>query len=384
MSEEHPSTPIPSEEPRFCPQCGTRVAARATTCLMCGAPLTDETPEEKPQARPRFRWVFWLAVAAAGALVLALGSALLRPYVFPPPTPTPTTPAQPTHTPTPTGTPTPTPTITPTPTPLPPRAHQVQPGETLSTIAAFYDTTVEAILALNPGITPELLQVGQVLLIPPATPTPGPPPGETPSGPTPTPGPFIVHVVAPGETLLSIAEKYSVTVALIRAANPDLPVGSDVIRVNQTLVIPIGTPMPTPTPTPNPYATPTPMPPYPPPPLLSPPNGAVFGGPDATIVLQWASVAVLRTGEWYELRLIRPEGPMRVIRTRTTAYRLPADLFPPPTQPNREFRWEVRVVRQRIGTDIYDWVSDPGPARTFLWLAELPTPTPTPSPSATP
>jgi len=382
MSEE-PTVPIPTEEPRYCPQCGARVAARATTCLMCGAPLEEEeVQQEKRPPRPRFRWLFWLAVVGAAVLVLGIGSSLLRPYLLSTPTPIPTTPPTLTPTPTPTGTPTPTPTITPTPTPLPPRAHQVQPGETLASIATLYDTSVDEILALNPGITPELLQVGQVLLIPPATPTPGAAPTEQVEGPTPTPGPFIIHVVAPGETLLSIAQKYSVTVALIRAANPGIPPGSDVIRVNQTLIIPIGTPMPTPTPTPNPYATPTPIPPYSPPPLLSPPNRAVFAGPDALIVLQWASVGILRTGEWYEVRLMRPEAPMEVVRTRTTAYRVPAEFFPPPGQPDREFRWEVRVVRERIGTGLYDWVSDPGPTRTFVWLSEPPTPTP--SPTATP
>lgn len=383
MSEE-PLIPIPAEEPRYCPQCGARVAARATTCLMCGAALVEEKVEEKPPPRARFRWLFWLAVVGAVALVGGVGSTLLRPHLFPTPTPIPTTPPTTTATPTATGTPTPTPTITPTPTPLPPRAHQVQPGETLASIAALYETTVEEILALNPGITPELLQVGQVLLIPPAEPTPGSASAEDIQEITPTLGDFIVHTVAPGETLLSIAQKYSVTVALIRAANPGLPPGLDVLRVNQTLVIPMGTPMPTPTPTVNPYATPTPIPPYPPPPLLSPPNGAVFGGPDAVIVLQWASVGILHTGEWYEVRLIRPEAPVEVARTRTTAYRVPAEFFPPPEQTNREFRWEVRVVREQIGTDEYAWVSEPGPSRIFLWLAEAPTPTPSPTVPSTP
>ncbi|HEY74845.1 MAG TPA: LysM peptidoglycan-binding domain-containing protein [Thermoflexia bacterium] len=223
-----------------------------------------------------------------------------------------------------------------------------------------------------------------MLLIPPAEPTPGPAPTEEVQGPTPTPSDFIIHTVAPGETLLSIAQKYSVTVALIRAANPGLPPGLDVLRVNQTLIIPMGTPMPTPTPTVNPYATPTPIPPYPPPPLLSPSNGAVFGGPDAVIVLQWASVGILHTGEWYEVRLIRPEAPMEVARTRTTAYRVPAEFYPPPEQTDREFRWEVRVVREQIGTGEYKWVSEPGPSRTFLWLAEAPTPTPSPTSPVTP
>jgi LysM repeat protein len=236
---------------------------------------------------------------------------------------------------------------------------------------------VEEIVALNPGINPDALQIGQVLLIPPARPTPTPSPLPGTVTPTPTPGDYIIHVVAPGETLISIAQKYSVTISLIRAANPEIPPGSDVIHVNQPLIIPLGTPMPTPTPTPNPYATPTPILPYPPPPLLSPPDGAVFGGPDARIVLQWASVAVLRPNEWYELRITRPGIPVVRVRTRTTAYRVPADLFPPPGSQAREFQWEVRVVRE-TRSGVFTTASEEGLTRRFIWLESPLTPTPTP------
>jgi LysM repeat protein len=257
----------------------------------------------------------------------------------------------------------------------------VQEGETLSDIAQAYDTTIDEILALNPGITPELLQVNQVLLIPPAEPTPIPTGTATPEGPTPTPGPYIVHVVGPGDTLLSIAEQYSVTVSLLRAANPDIPAGSDVIRVNQSIIIPQGTPMPTPTPTPNPNATPTPLPVYMAPPLLNPSNGAVFGGPEALIVLEWASVSLLDSDEWYELRLSRPGIDPLIERTWSTSYRVPAELFPPPGATTREFNWRVRVVRRIPSTDEYAVASDQGPVRTFRWLEMAPTPMPVPSPT---
>jgi len=352
---------------------------------MCGASLVEEEPVEEREPRRLSRWLFWLAVVVVSLLILGVAGLLLRPLLTPPAV-TPTVPSSPTGTPTPTatGTPTITPTATGTPTPIPPRAHQVMEGETLAVIAQQYDTTVEEILAMNPGITPELLQVGQVLLIPPAVPAPGTTATVEPGEPTPTPGDFIVHVVAPGETLLSIAQKYSVTLALIRAANPAIPPGSDVIQVNQTLIIPVGTPMPTPTPTPNPDVTPTPLPPYPPPPLLGPPDGAVFGGPETVILLQWASVGILRPGEWYELRVARPGAEPVVVRTRATAYRVPAELYPPPGTLAREFRWRVWVVRQVRGTDRYEWASDPGPVRVFTWLEAPLTPTPTPTPVVSP
>lgn len=370
------------EKSRTCPACGMKVAARARMCIICEAPLTDQ--EERPAPAPvprahRSQRGFWLAAVLTAAVVVGVAYWLLGPYLLPERFPTPAPPPTPTRTPTPaaTSTPIPTPTETPTPTPLPPRAHQVQFGDTLSSIAVRYDMTLEEIIALNPGINPDSLQIGQVLLIPPARPTPTPLPG-TVEPPTP-PGDYLIHVVAPGETLISIAQKYSVTVSLIRAANPEIPAGSDVIGVNQPLIIPLGTPMPTPTPTPDPNATPTPIPLYPAPPLLTPPDGAVFGGPDARIVLQWASVAILRPNEWYELRLVRPGMPITVIRTRTTAYRVPADMYPPPTSRAREFRWKVRVVRE-TSKEVYTLASDPQLPRKFFWLESPPTPTPSPIP----
>jgi LysM repeat protein len=322
-----------------------------------------------------------LVVAAVGGV----GYLVLQPLLTaPPPTPTPT--VTPTDSPTPTAPPSSnvSPTPTPTYTPLPPRAHQVQEGETLSDIAQTYDTTVDEILALNPGITPELLQVNQVLLIPPAEPTPLPTGTATPEGPTPTPGPYVVHVVGPGDSLLSIAEQYSVTVSLLRAANPDIPAGSDVIRVNQSIIIPQGTPMPTPTPTPNPNATPTPLPIYAAPPLLNPADGAIFGDAEAVIVLEWASVSILEPDEWYEVRLNRPGIDPIVERTWSTSYRVPVALYPSSEATSREFSWRVRVVRRIPGTEEYELASDPGAVRTFRWLEAPPTPTVVPSPTPTP
>lgn len=67
-------------------------------------------------------------------------------------------------------TPTPLPTATTTPSPTPIN-YLVEEGDTLLGIAIDNLTTVDEIETLNPGVIPELLQIGQVLVLPPpATP----------------------------------------------------------------------------------------------------------------------------------------------------------------------------------------------------------------------
>jgi len=393
MAEE-PEVPTPTEKPRHCPACGSRVAAMATTCLMCGASLTEteETAadgEEVTKGLPG--WARALIVVALALAILAAGSFGLYTLMTAEPEVEDTTPtARPTRTPTSTPTPTPTQIPTPTsiPTPIPPLAHPVQEGETLITIALTHDTSVEAILALNPDVDPDLLQVGQILLIPVATPTPGPTDTPDPNVPTPTPAEYIVHIVAPGETLIAIAEEYDVSLTLIRDAN-NLPHDDDTIRVNQSLIIPMGTPMPSPTPTTDPNATPTPVPPYSAVPLLSPPDGAIIVGSAQPILLQWASVSVLRDDEWYELTLRQPAGGTisATIHTRTTAWRMPPDLTLAPDADVRKFYWQVRVVQETQdgrGRLVYKRAGDSSEVRMFIWLEVTPTPSVTPSPTSTP
>jgi LysM repeat protein len=390
MAQE-PEVPFPEEEPRSCPACGSRVAAMATTCLMCGASLVEEVVPDATVQRGLPGWARVLIVVTLALAILSAGSFGLFTLLNAEPDPDSVTPtATPTRIPTatPTSTPTQTPTSTPTPTPVPPLVHQVRQGETLIDIAVTYDTTVEEIAALNPDVNPQLINVGQVLLIPAATPTPGPTSTPEPGVPTPTPTDYIVHVVAPGDTLISIAEEYDVSVVVIRAAN-DLPPDDDTIRVNQSLVIPMGTPVPSPTPTVDANATPTPVPPYPPPPLLSPPDGAVLVVSGEPILLQWASVSVLHDDEWYELTLSQPPGGVvsATTYTRATAWRVPVDLPQASDTDAREFRWQVRVVREvrdRSGELTYEEAGTPSEPRTFTWLIPTPTPTYTPSPTFTP
>lgn len=63
-----------------------------------------------------------------------------------------------------TPTPLPTPTATPTPTPI---VYLIEAGDTLLDLALRYGYTVADIESLNPGIQPELLQIGQPVVLPP-------------------------------------------------------------------------------------------------------------------------------------------------------------------------------------------------------------------------
>lgn len=401
MSEE-PQVADPTEEPRHCPTCGSRVAAMATTCLMCGSSLAEEEAplQEKDVQRELPGWARALIVVALALLILSIGSFGLYTLMTAEPEPEDTTPtATPTSTPTATqtATPTPLPTATSTPTPIPPLAYQVKEGETLIDIAIAHDVTVEQIMAWNPTMDPDLLQVGQVILIPVATPTPGPTSTPDPSIPTPTLPAYKVHIVSPGETLSTIAENYAeqypeagISVESIRSAS-GLPQDDDTIRVNQSLVIPLGTPEPSPTPTVDPNATPTPLSLYLAVPLLSPPDGTIPVGTDEPILLQWASISVLRDDEWYKLSLSQPSGGAisATIYTRATAWRVPFDLMPAPDTDVHEFHWQVQVVREKRDRQsewIYEPAGIPGEVRTFTWLMFTPTPssTPTITPTYTP
>jgi uncharacterized protein YkwD len=97
---------------------------------------------------------------------------------------------------------TPTP-VTPTPTPM---IHTVQRGEILASVALKYDITTEAILLANQLASSSNITVGQKLIIPEK----------------PTTNLMEFHEVKAGEKLLGIAAKYRSSVEKILVANPML------------------------------------------------------------------------------------------------------------------------------------------------------------------
>lgn len=130
----------------------------------------------------------------------------------------------------------------------------VAPGETLETIARRYDVPVAALMEANNITRPGGVHPGQHLVIPrrrgPATALAVPPTRVASSAaamPSPAPvGPprnalaagASVHVVAPGETLHSIARHYGKPVLVLAKANNIAP--DSMVRVGERITIPGG------------------------------------------------------------------------------------------------------------------------------------------------
>jgi len=94
--------------------------------------------------------------------------------------------------------------------------HTVRAGDTLSSIARMYNTTVDELRRLN-NLSSDALSIGQQLIVPNA-------------------GQFINHTVAAGESLFSIASRYGTTVAELRRINN---LTSDLLSIGQVLRVPI-------------------------------------------------------------------------------------------------------------------------------------------------
>jgi LysM repeat protein len=114
-------------------------------------------------------------------------------------------------------------------------SYTVQPGDTLSALAQTYNTTVAAIVALNPQITdPSFIYSGEVILIPEnSTVTTIIP--LTGTSTVVTTGRF-TYIVQSGDTLEQIAQRYGTTKAAIRALNPGLTASN--MYAGEALTIP--------------------------------------------------------------------------------------------------------------------------------------------------
>jgi LysM repeat protein len=110
------------------------------------------------------------------------------------------------------------------------RVYTVQPGDNLQGIAAFYDSSIEAIAARNGIIDPSRIRPGQQIIIPA--------PGSNVSATVTT------YTIQPGDRLSDIATRYNTTVDELRQINTII--NPSRIRVGQVLQIPttaVGSPI---------------------------------------------------------------------------------------------------------------------------------------------
>ena len=84
----------------------------------------------------------------------------------------------------------------------------IRAGDTFYTIARRFNVSLDALLAANPNVNPDNLQIGQVICIPGAM----PPPTTCPSGTMP-------YTVQAGDTFFILARRFNTTVEAIQRAN---------------------------------------------------------------------------------------------------------------------------------------------------------------------
>ncbi|MDD2202081.1 MAG: LysM domain-containing protein [Firmicutes bacterium] len=105
----------------------------------------------------------------------------------------------------------------------------IRQGDTLFAIAQRFGTTVNALIAANPGINPLNLIVGQAICIPVP-------------GPAPVPCPGFIYTIQPGDTYYLIALRYGTSVDALIRANPG--VDPNRLQVGQRICVPVVAPPP--------------------------------------------------------------------------------------------------------------------------------------------
>lgn len=114
--------------------------------------------------------------------------------------------------------------------------HTVERGDTLFSLAKRYNTSVEVLMQLN-GLASSALQVGRVLRLPQSTASTTPAaPQVVAAAALPTPQAPQKYTVQRGDTLFSLARRFSLSVQALMQANR---LSSENLSVGQILTIPV-------------------------------------------------------------------------------------------------------------------------------------------------
>jgi len=124
---------------------------------------------------------------------------------------------------------------------VPGNVYVIQPGDTLSRIAARFNTTTATLAQLNGITNPNTIYYGQRIIIPVAgqegTVTVPQPPAPAPTATSQAPAAEpVTYVVQRGDTLFKIAARFNVTVAALAQANGIR--NTNLVYTGQRLVIP--------------------------------------------------------------------------------------------------------------------------------------------------
>jgi hypothetical protein len=382
-----------------CPICKTPIQTTSTTCRTCGAIISIPQKENKQAIRDhtyihtdtdlletqtkshnkQTNTTTRTALVILTTVIITFIALLNKnpdhkAETIPTPTPT-TNQSLSTSTADPTEPPTPlqAPTITPTQTPC---IQQVQPGDTLITLAEQCGhrdlNIIQVILDLNNISNPNQIQVNQTIIIPWPTPVSSGEQTETNTQPirqdnqpqtlnlpTETLQPGITwHKVLKDENIIAVAIQYGATLRILSELNPevtfsqcDFGLGSGgpncIVQLyeGQSIRVPAPTATPTIQPTPSGSETPTPTatPTFNVPSPLTPAQ-ATFFNQDAIITLRWVSTGTLDENQTYQITVTNLDADK--IYTATTN-----DLFfiiPPEWQHQtaepHKYTWTVAII----------------------------------------
>jgi len=264
----------------------------------------------------------------------------------------------------------------PTPTPPPPLEYTVRDGDTCGGIALRFGVPLATLIAAN-NLDPNLclIRVGDRLVIPLPTPTPDPNATLVVNPPPAADRPAqIVYTVQTGDTCSGIAQKINVPLEILVAQN-NLDANC-LIRAGQVLTVIFATPTPFQSPTPIVAQTPTPRVGYDAPIVIAPANGAQISEAQRAVTLQWLTVGLLGSEEWYVVQ-VQPTGAITVpiFETKATSLKITQDILG--ERGESEIVWWVQVKRL-MGVDpltnqrVYVELSPPSAARAFVWRRPLP------------